>query len=131
MIDPASYLGDFVSQRVVLIARVPEDAPEGAQVRAIHILVGEEVKLNANDYWLLQLGRISGGSFMVIAREVAFTGTLSPSVVRRVSVEDPALISRGESLAIRMSPRGLPPPLPGVSLVVEWGVHSSRRASRG
>ena len=130
MITHAAYLGDFVAERAVLLARVPEEALEAAQVRAVHLLVGEDAPLDRNNSWLLQLGLQEAGKFKVISREVPLDGALRASVVRRIALEDPALLSRGDSLAIRLSPRGLPPPLSGVSIIVEWGVHASRRGSR-
>lgn len=129
MISPGIYLGDFVQERSVLLARVTEDDSEGARVRALHFLVGEDAPLSNTNYWVMQLGRIDTGAFRQLAKEVPLTASFAANQVRRFSLLDPGLVSRGDLLTLRMSPRGLPPPLAGASVVIEWGVHASRRAS--
>lgn len=128
---PATYLGDTVTEKTVLLGRVPEDAPEGQRVRALHFTVGETCEASGENFWLLRLGRIFNGKFDSLTREIAIDGSLPAGTVRRYSLLDPALVSRGEILSLRLSPRGAPPPLAGASVVVEWGVHASRRANRG
>lgn len=127
MIDHAVYLGDFVEERSVLLARVPEDALVAAQVRALHFLVGEDAALTPLDYWIVQLGVIMGGQFRIITPEMPLNGQMPAAVLRRLPVEAPALLSRGTSLAVRLTPRGQPPPLAGASCIVEWGIQASRR----
>ena len=126
-IDYAVHMGDFVAERRVLLARVPDDAQVGAQVRALHFLTGEDADLTPLDYWVVQVGVLMGGSFRLIAPEIPLNGRLVSAVARRLPLEDPALLDRSMSLAAAVVPRGNPPPLVGVSLIVAWGVHASRR----
>lgn len=131
MISNATYLGDFAAERSVLLAFLPPEAPEGAILRAIHLVVGEELRVSRQDYWLLALGTHQGGRFIRMAKEIALDGLVPEGVVRRYEIADPLLLSRGTALLARISPRGLPPPLIGASVVPEWGVQASRRSTRG
>lgn len=126
-IDYSVHLGDFMQERSVLLARVPDDAQVGAQVRALHMLTGEDAALTPLDSWVVQLGILMGGRFRLIAPEMVLSGALPAAVAQRLPLNDPALLARGDSLAMRLTPRGNPPPLAGVSIIVEWGVHASRR----
>jgi len=130
MMQHAVHLGDFSAERTVLIAAMPQESETGAQARGMFMLVGEDVSLTKLDHWAFQVGKVVGGKFQLVGREVAFDGPLSPLDVRRLEFSDPVLISRGEALAIRMSPRGLPSPLVGVSVIPDWGVLSTRSPTR-
>lgn len=130
MNTPAIYLGDFTAERSVLIAIVPQDAEEGDQLRAIHLLVGETLEPDSANYWLLQLGVGATGQFKISAPEVSLAGGLTVNVVLTVPFNDPALFSRGARLMARLTPRGSPPPLVGLSMAPEWGILSSRKSAR-
>ena len=126
----AVFCGDFTAERTVLLGYVPLDAAEGAQVRAIHLLAGERLGPDSQNYWLAQLGRLSTGAFKILTPETSCDGGFTANVARSIQYPDPPLLSRGDMLALRMSPRGKPSTLVGLSAVVEWGVLSSRRSAR-
>lgn len=128
--NPGIALGDFVAERTSLVAIVPQDAQEGAQIRAIHVLAGETISTDERNYWVLQLGVLATGKFRLIAAETPFQGGFTANVATTIPYLDPALVSRGTLVAIRMTPRGDPPPLVGLSVVVEWGILGSRRSAR-
>ena len=127
---PAIFLGDFVAERSCLLALVPVDALDGGAIRAVHLLVGEDADLTSSDSWLLQIGKIETGTFRNIAPETPLNGLLVANVVRTVPFLDPVLVPRGDLVAARLSPRGNPPPIVGLSLALEWGSHASRSARR-
>lgn len=125
------FCGDFATEGVVLLAMVPRDAETGEQVVGLHTLTKVAVYSDPQNYWLLQLGRIGTGVFSILGKEIPFRGGFR----KNVSVENPfldtILMERGDNLALRASPRGLPPPLVGLSVIVEWGILSARRSARG
>lgn len=128
---PANFLGDYTDERSVLLAYIQEQAAKGGQVAGVHVLVGEDLVVNNLDYWVMQLGRIVSGKFKLIGREIPIDGALSRNVVRRHELKDPLLLSRGDLLALRMSPRGQPAPIVGLSVALEWGIHATRGVNRG
>ena len=123
----AVLLGDFVTDRIVLVAVVPVEAPTAEQVKALHFLAGEAHSPDRNNYWNLQAGVLVAGAFQVLGREVAFTDGFTVGRLKTVTYEPPLPLSRGDKLAVRLSPRGAPPPLIGLSVAPEWGVLSTRR----
>ena len=128
-VTTAAFLGTFASEQIRLLAFVPTDATTAAQVRALHLLAGEALASDIHDYWIVQIGIIDGGKFTVITREIALTGGLPANVHRRFAIEDPVLLARGDVLALRVTPRGTPAPLAGLSAIPEWGILSTRRSS--
>jgi len=130
--ESAVFLGDFVEERTVLLRRIPEDAVDGARMRGLFAVVGEDATFGPSNHWLVQIGRFDDGkAFRSVTREFALDKTLVAGRLYRLDLPDPAIVSRGDILALRISPRGAPTPLVGLSVVPEWGPHASRRASRG
>jgi hypothetical protein len=127
MMFPAAFLGDFSTERSVLLGVIPDYADDGENIRAVHVLVGEDVSLNGQDYWVLQLGAIREGTFKARV-EIQQKAKLTANVPRRFEIADPVLLAKGDKFTARLSPRGLPPQLVGLSIVIEWGVHASRRS---
>lgn len=130
-VAPAVFLGTTVSERVVLLARIPEDAPEGQLIRALHLLTSEDYFGKTTDYIAMRIGRINNGRFDGLGREIPLDGTLTANVVRRYELSDPVIVARSQILCLKLSMRGEPPPLAEASIVVEWGIHASRRSARG
>lgn len=125
---PAIFLGNFTSESIRLLGLIPDDAPAGEQVRAFHLLVAEDYHPDVNNYWLLQIGKITGTTFKVLAGEISTASGLTTNVLKSYPLAPPVLYSRGDKMAVRFSPRGLAPPLSAVSGCVEYGVLSSRRS---
>ena len=128
---PAIYCGDFTSEGVVLLAVIPQIAETGAQLSSLHILTRDRVSSDPQNYWLLQLGKISAGKFQLLGVELPFPGGFPKNVAQEKVFLDPVLLQRGDKLTLRVTPRGAPPPLTGLSVIPEWGIISSRRSSRG
>ncbi len=129
MTFPAIYLGDFAAQRIVPLALIPLDAASGGNVRAIRLVAGEDIQASGTDYWLLDVGILDAGALKLLAQRPLVDG-FSANVARTLTFTDPLLVSRGDMLACRLSPRGAPPPLSGLNAVVEWGSLSTNRSAR-
>ena len=129
---PGAFLGDFTAERAVLLGCVPLDALAGLQMRAIHLLAGEALAPDPQNFWVLQVGRVSTGTFEMLAPETSFAGGFAANVARTATVAfaQPVVYSRGDLVAVRLSPRGSPPPLVGLSAVPEWGVQAVAASRR-
>lgn len=123
------FLGDFSDQATRLIAKVPQDALYGPQIRAAHILASETLP-PGSDHWGLQLGRQVTGLFQAATKTFSLSGGIVKDVTVTIPYTDPVLFSRGDLIAVRLIPYGAPAPLVGLSFVPEWGTLSSNRASR-
>jgi len=122
------YLGDFTRERTVLLAHVPQDAVSGTHLRRIHFLVGETLEADLYDYWLLSIGLIEGsGSFRLLAPEQDLSRGLPVGIVRQTTLQDALPVPVNSLVALRVSPRGAPPPITGLSVVVEWGILSGTK----
>lgn len=120
------YLGDFTQDRTVLLAVLPEDAPTGGQIQALHILSGSTLEYDYQNAWWLQLGVLSEGSFVVLW-ETSLRDGLSANVARKLSPETPIQTERGDRLALKLYVDGAPAPITGLSLVIEWGILGTKR----
>lgn len=122
-----TFLGDFTTGGLRLLGVVPQDASEAAQVRAMHLLVHEALLPNAQDFWTFQLGRLDEtGGFRLCAQEISFQKGLKNNSQTIVPFLDPVLYSRGDLVAAKLVTYGAPPILSGLSVVLEWGILSSR-----
>lgn len=123
---PAMYLGDFTSERTVLLAMVPPEAPGSAFVRALHVLSGEGTASDVLNHWVLRLIAYTGSTARQAAKEVAFPQGFT-TVPMLVPLRDPATVKKGDKLALTLTPRGAPSPVTGLCIIVEWGILSTAR----
>ena len=130
MMTPSVFLGDFAVERTVLLGVVPQDSPDGAQMRTFHLLVGETLAPDQNNFWIAQLGKLDTGTFERMSAPVSFQSGIVAQRLRSIPFLDPILLSRGDALALRVTPQGMPPPLVGLSVVPEYGIVASRRTAR-
>lgn len=126
---PAVYLGDFHAAGTAMLALVPRAAASGENVRAVRLLAREALKADAQNYWLLRVGVLEANGLKVMA-QVSLADGFVEGLPRTVVFPGPLLVSRGWLLACSLVPSGSPPPLIGLSAVVEWGILSSDRTAR-
>lgn len=124
---PAHFLGDFVREAIRPIALVPIDAQEGVQLRALHFMVSEDIRPDPGNYWLLQNGKTVWGRYTGLGKEFSLSGGLTANIMYRLEYVDPVLLQRGDTLAVRLTPRGQPAPITGLSVAPEWGRLAARR----
>lgn len=129
MIYPPAYIGDFSAERVAQLAFVPQEAASGTNVRSLRLVAGEDLVPDRHNYWLLEVGILDANGLRRLAQRPLDDG-FSAGVQRIVTFTDPILVPRGSTLACRLTPRGSPPPISGLSAVVEFGILSTNRAAR-
>lgn len=120
----AVYCGDFTVERTVLLASIPLEAETGMTVRTLWVLADTQEAL-PTDYWVLTVGKYSGGPFRAI-RTIPFPEGFSDKP-QRVSLDPEVPMSRGDMLALRVYPTGASAvPLTGLSVIPEYALTSAR-----
>jgi hypothetical protein len=123
------FLGDLHAERTVLLSYVPADADVGVRVRSLWLLAGEDCATTPEDHWLLELGKVSG-TFRGLAPAHVLQGLLVAGRMRQLPLGAPVLLGRGVHLAVRLRPRGQPPPLVGACLAVDYGTQATPAPAR-
>lgn len=124
MAFPAVYLGDFTAERTVLLAGLPPEAETGEFLRSIAILA-DPLRGDPANCWVLTIGRFAAGAFKSV-HNLPFPEGF-PAVPVRVSFTPEIPVSRGDLLAIRVTPTGgAASPLTGLSVVPEYAKSGAR-----
>jgi len=104
-----------------LLAICPTDAATGAQLRTLNLVSSEDVDPDNDNYFLLQVGKISGGEFKLLGEQYPLSDGFKSGVARQKTPNSPYLVSRGDLVAIRLVPTGAPATIAALSIVPEWG----------
>lgn len=117
------FIGDVASVRTVIAAILPKRAKQSVYALALHVTIGSAVSANLSNYWLIQVGTVADqGTFSPGFKELSLSGGLSAGILRRTAYDPPILLTQGNALVLRVTPRGAPVPLSGLSVAVEWGI---------
>lgn len=123
---PATYCGDFISERIVLLAAIPVEAESGILLRAVRVLAGETVLPDRQNQWVVDLGTLAGGVFTTL-RSLTFPGGFAAGEARRIEVSPSLPLERGSLLAAKVYPTGGSTVLTGLCLALEVGLSGARR----
>lgn len=120
-IFPAIVCSSVATTSTYLIAVCPTDAPTGAQLRSLNLVSSEDIAPDDNNYFLLQVGKLSGGDFKLLGEQYPLSDGFTSGVVRRKTPASPYLVSRGDLVAVRLVPTGSPATIAALSIAAEWG----------
>lgn len=124
MIGYPVVIGDCTEERTVLLASLPSESPAGTFIRALWVLA-EPLSGDPSHYWKLVLGRFGVAGF-----EATWTIPFPqgfPVGPRRVALEPEVRVSRGDMVALRVSPTSsAASPLSGLSVMPEFADSGAR-----
>lgn len=123
---PATFCGDFLTERIVLLASIPVEAESGFLVRAVHVLAGETILPDTHNQWVVDLGTLTGGVFTTL-RSLTFPGGFAAGEARRIDLSPSLPLERGALVAAKVYPTGGSTVLTGLCLALEVGLSGARR----
>lgn len=116
---PAHFLGTFTTTGTAILGYVPQEGV-GLAIRALSLTLRNDVKTTKDDYWTLQLGLWTPQQFQALAQVPLQNGVRASGL--RFPIQGDPRVQRGATLALRASQHGAPPPLEGLSVLVEYGI---------
>lgn len=115
--------GSFSTNQVFFFGFVPKEVT-GLVLRASNVVVSVTQPASTHDFWTLQYGAWSPGSFQPSASQSLRNGVGSAGL--RFSFPDGSVVPRGVVFALRAVQSGQPHPIEGLSVAVEYGIVGER-----